>query len=99
MHAVRILAILLPFAVVSQTLSAAPPETPTTKASTDWPGFLGPHRNGKSDERGLPASWPPKGPTVVWQKPVGTGYAAPAIAGDRLFHFSRTNDSAQLKCL
>ncbi len=66
--------------------------------SFDWPGFLGPHRNGKSNERGLPISWPKTGPTVVWQKEVGTGYAAPAISEGRLFHFSRTGDLAQLKC-
>src|ERR1043165_1640481 len=54
-------------------------ETPASNAS-NWPGFLGPHRNGKSDEHGLPTTWPPKGPPVVWQKPVGTGYSAPAIS-------------------
>ena len=99
MRVARLLAILLPFALVGQTfLSAAPPETPAPKASADWPGFLGPHRNGKSDEHGLPTTWPPKGPPVVWHKAVGTGYSAPAISDGKLFHFSRTKDSAQLKC-
>lgn len=67
--------------------------------SADWPGFLGPHRNGKSDERGLPTTWPAAGPPLVWQKVVGTGYAAPAISGGRLFQFSRIKDSARLACL
>jgi outer membrane protein assembly factor BamB len=99
MRKARFLAILLPFTFVGQTfLSAAPPESTTAKASADWPGFLGPHRNGKSDEHGLPTTWPPKGPTVVWHKPVGTGYSAPAISDGKLFHFSRTKDRAQLKC-
>jgi outer membrane protein assembly factor BamB len=99
MRVARSLAILLPFTLVGQTfLSAAPPDAPTTKTSTDWPGFLGPHRNCKSDEHGLPTTWPPKGPPVVWHKTVGTGYSAPAISDGKLFHFSRTNDSAQLKC-
>src|SRR3954464_803860 len=80
------------------TVSAAPPEPVASQTSADWPGFLGPHRNGKSDEHGLPSAWPPKGPPVVWQKPVGTGYSAPAIADGRLFQFSRTKDTAQLKC-
>src|SRR4029079_15743280 len=99
MRPVKILAILLPFTLVGLACQkAALLETPTTKASYDWPGFLGPHRNGKSDERGLPTTWPPKGPSVVWQKTVGTGYSAPAISDGKLFHFSRTKDSAQLKC-
>lgn len=83
------------------SLSAAPPPAPASpaaKTSTDWPGFLGPHRNGKSDERGLPTTWPPKGPPIVWQKPIGTGYAAPAIYGGRLFHFARFGDNARLTC-
>jgi outer membrane protein assembly factor BamB len=103
MRALKLLAILLAFSLVGQTflsfVSAAPPEPPATKASTDWPGFLGPQRNGKSGEHGLPNTWPPKGPALVWQKAVGTGYSAPAISDGRLFHFSRTKDNAQLKCL
>jgi outer membrane protein assembly factor BamB len=66
--------------------------------SKDWPGFLGPKRNGKSDERGLPTEWPAKGPPIVWQAVVGTGYSAPAIAGGRLFHFARFGESARLTC-
>src|SRR3954466_5032417 len=99
MRKARFLAVLLAFTFVSQTfLLAATPESPTKKASAEWPGFLGPHRNGKSDEHGLPTTWPPKGPLVVWHKAVGTGYSAPAISGGKLFHFSRAKDSAQLKC-
>jgi outer membrane protein assembly factor BamB len=64
----------------------------------DWPGFLGPHRNGKSDETGLVAKWPASGPTVVWQKPIGVGYSAPAIAGGKLYHFARFDTTARLTC-
>ncbi len=99
MHTIRYLLALLSFVFTGVAcLSAAPPESPATQATSDWPGFLGPHRNGKSDEKGLPNSWSPAGPAVVWQKGVGTGYAAPAISDGRLFHFSRTGDLAQLKC-
>src|SRR5215218_2505952 len=98
MRAITFFAILLPFSIAGETsLSAAPPETLAPKAPSDWPGFLGPHRNGKSEEHGLPTSWPPQGPPVVWHKTVGTGYSAPAISGGKLFHFSRTKDNAQLK--
>src|SRR4051812_10778022 len=99
MRVAILLAILLPFALAgSRSVTAAPPETAAPKATADWPGFLGPHRNGKSDEHGLPSNWPPKGPPVVWHKAVGTGYSAPAISDGKLFHFSRTKDSVQLKC-
>ena len=81
-----------------------PPENAPAQVSiepghtSDWPGFLGPQRNGKSAERGLPASWPVNGPPVVWQRPIGTGYAAPAISDGRLFHFARFGDIARLTC-
>jgi outer membrane protein assembly factor BamB len=65
----------------------------------DWPGFLGPNRNGKSPEHGLPSEFPATGPPVVWQVPVGTGYSAPAISNGRLFHFARYGDNERLTCL
>jgi outer membrane protein assembly factor BamB len=78
---------------------AAPAVQHASGDSRDWPGFLGPERNGKSDERGLPATWPVSGPPIVWQKPIGTGYAAPAIAGGRLFHFARFGNADRLTCI
>jgi outer membrane protein assembly factor BamB len=65
----------------------------------DWPGFLGPRRNGKSSETGLPADWPVSGPRVVWQTAIGTGYSSPAVCDGRLFHFARFDDNARLTCL
>ena len=67
-------------------------------SSADWPGFLGPDRNGKSPETGLITKWPASDPPIVWQKPIGTGYAAPAIAEGRLYHFARSGDVARLTC-
>jgi outer membrane protein assembly factor BamB len=103
MKRMDILAILIAIAPVGQAfVPAADSQTPSQSSdskSTDWPGFLGPHRNGKSDERGLPASWPAKGPQLVWQKSVGAGYAAPAIVDGRVYHFSRVGDKARLICL
>jgi outer membrane protein assembly factor BamB len=71
----------------------------TIRSTADWPGFLGPGRNGKSGEVGLPKEWPATGPEVVWQKLIGVGYAAPAISDGRVFHFARFGDAARLTCL
>jgi len=87
------------FAGVQAIEIAARAQATDASKTSDWPGFLGPHRNGKSDEHGLPTSFPATGPPVVWQKPVGTGYAAPVISGDRLYHFGRFGDAARLSCL
>jgi outer membrane protein assembly factor BamB len=56
-------------------------------------------RNGKSAEVGLRNSLPTAAPTVVWQKEIGVGYSAPAIANGRLFHFARFENTARLTCI
>src|SRR5687767_1005500 len=59
------------------------------KTGVDWPTFLGPTQDSVSPERGLLASWPEGGPRVVWQRPIGEGYAPPAIHKGRLFAVDR----------
>jgi outer membrane protein assembly factor BamB len=62
-------------AVASQSLLAA-----------DWPQWRGPGRNGIARETGLLPEWPKDGPKLVWAATnIGSGYATPAVVGDRLF--------------
>src|SRR5689334_99466 len=90
---------ILPMEVArAESPLAAPASIAQRKVGGDWPDFLGPLRNGKSAERGLPEKWPKESLPIVWQQPVGTGYAAPTISGGRLFHFSRFGDTARLVC-
>jgi len=88
------------FAVVVTTVQAqvGVPATRDEVGGRDWPGFLGPHRNGKSAETGLIAKWPATGPPIVWQAAIGTSYSAPVIADGRLFHFARVGNVARLTC-
>ena len=58
----------------------------------DWPQFLGPQRNGVYAGPPLVTKWPAAGPKKVWQKTIGTGFAGPVVAGDRLILFHRVND-------
>ncbi len=51
----------------------------------DWPQWRGPDRNGISQETGWNASWPADGPTQLWRKEVGTGYATVSVSNGRLF--------------
>lgn len=48
----------------------------------DWPQFLGPHRDGTTNEKGLIDSFPSTGPPVAWRIPAGEGMAAIAIAAN-----------------
>jgi hypothetical protein len=67
--------------------------------AADWPQHLGPNRDGHSQETSLLRSWPKEGPTVVWKRDVGTGWAGPAVAGDRLVLFHRVGDDEVVECL
>ena len=58
-------------------------------AAQDWPQFLGPARDGRYTGPPLAASWPADGPRRLWSRPVGAGFAGPAVVGGRVILFHR----------
>ncbi len=66
--------------------------TAVPAAGDDWPQFLGPRANGTSAETNLLQSWPAKGPPLVWQKAIGTGYSAPSVRAGVLVLHHRVKD-------
>ena len=66
---------------------------------SDWPRFLGPHGTGVSDETGLLERWPESGPPVVWNIPLGTGYSAPSVRGNRVVVHHRIKNEEIVECL
>jgi outer membrane protein assembly factor BamB len=66
---------------------------------SDWPGFLGPNRDGTSPERGLPLKWPAAGPKVLWSRELGEGHATCSVAAGRAYVYDRHGDQARLACL
>jgi outer membrane protein assembly factor BamB len=64
----------------------------------DWPCFLGPQANGSSRETGLIEAWPASGPTVLWDKAVGSGYSAPSVRSKRLVLHHRVGDQETVQC-
>ena len=64
----------------------------------DWPGFMGPNRNGIVSETRVVPSLGEKGPRILWTIEVGETYAGPAIANQRLFMFDRMDNQARLSC-
>ena len=54
-------------------------------AADDWPQWMGPNRDGVWPETGIVEKLPPAGPPVRWRKPLGGGYAGPAVAGGRVY--------------
>jgi len=54
-------------------------------AGADWPGWRGPHGDGRSDEAGIPVKWS-KTENIAWKVPIpGTGHSSPVIWGDQVF--------------
>lgn len=67
--------------------------------AADWPQHLGPNRDSHSPETGLLRTWPKTGPTVVWKRDVGSGWAGPVVEGNRLILFHRVGEEEVIECL
>jgi outer membrane protein assembly factor BamB len=61
-------------------------------ATTDWPQYLGPERNGIYHGPALAESWGSDGPRVVWKKSIGAGLSGPVVAQGRVILFHRVGD-------
>ncbi len=56
--------------------------TPTWAA--DWPQFRGANSDGASAEK-IATTWPAEGPKVLWKVPMGNGFSAISVVGNRAF--------------
>lgn len=70
----------------------------TSQAAENWPGWLGPNRNGWVSDFQPPEQWPDT-LTRVWQIEVGSGYGSPLVDGDRIFQHGRIGEDEVLSCL
>lgn len=83
---------IVAFALLATSALAAPQDG-------QWPGWLGPQRNGHSPDRGLVKSWPEGGPKLLWQSDVvGPGWSSMAIVDGRLYITGNVDDSQMLFC-
>ncbi len=67
-------------------------------AGADWPNFLGPNYDGKSEEKGFKKSWtePLK---LVWQRDVGSAFSSFACVGNRIYTCGEKDKQQVLYCL
>src|SRR4029077_9119943 len=92
-------ACLLAIVLIANTNGDSKKPAGTSGASTGWPQFLGPDRNGISSETGLIATWPKDGPPEVWRTAGGQGMSGLAISGGKLFTLIEKDARQWLVCL
>jgi outer membrane protein assembly factor BamB len=57
--------------------------------AADWPQWLGPRRDGASEETVAPWQGQLK---VLWKQPVGEGHSSPVVAGGKVFLLTKLRD-------
>ena len=68
-------------------------------ASTDWPQWLGPNRDGVSREPFAAPDWSAGGPKVLWKASVGTGYSSVAVVKGRVYTMGNDGSKDTVWCL
>lgn len=63
---------------------------PHSSDAADWPQWRGPNRNGISNETGWRCKWPQQGPPILWEKPIGTGFASMAVRNGCVYAMGNT---------
>ena len=65
----------------------------------DWPQWRGPQQDGISREKGLLAKWPENGPKEIWRVPLGKGFSAVSVVGDRAYTCYGSEQGEFVLCL
>ena len=66
--------------------------------TAEWPQWRGPNRDGVVPSFNEPRTWPEQ-LTRRWKIDVGTGYATPLVAGNRVYIFSRQGENEVMQAL
>ncbi len=67
------------------------------RIAAEWPQWLGEKRDSIWEEKGLITRFPKDGPPIVWRKPIGEGYAGPAVAGGKIYIMDRVKTAPDPK--
>ncbi|MHC4587235.1 MAG: outer membrane protein assembly factor BamB family protein, partial [Planctomycetota bacterium] len=58
----------------------------------DWPQYLGPNRNGISNETGFDTNWSQQKPRILWRQSLGSGFGSAAVSQDKVYVLDRFDD-------
>ena len=89
-------ALMVGTAVGQDRAHREPKPLATDAVTSDWASFLGPTHNAVSPETRLSRTLPPP---LVWELHKGSGYASPAVSGERLVFIHRLANEEIVECL
>jgi outer membrane protein assembly factor BamB len=71
-----------------------------TAGGENWPGWLGPNRDGKSPDTGLLKQWPEGGPPLLWKASgIGRGYSSVTVVDGLVYISGMIGDNEVLTAL
>lgn len=86
--------------VLTMTVSMGFLTTAAVANAADWPGFLGPNRDGHSPDSGLLKEWPEAGPRLLWKADdMGPGWSSMAVVDDSIYTTGNADGKQMLICL
>lgn len=97
-HPMRIMLILCASILFGCSKAADVKPVAPGREGSDWPKFLGPTGDNVSTEKNIRTAWPREGLPKVWECKLGRGYAPPAVADGKLYHFDAFETTARLTC-
>ena len=68
-------------------------------ATTGWPQWRGPLRDGRAPAGPFRTDWDKVPPQKLWQTPCGGGYSSLAVVGNKVFTQDRRNGQERVICL
>lgn len=74
---------------LSQTLEVSP---------GDWPAYRGTERDGIVRDQNIRTDWDVRPPKLLWKHPVGSGWGAFAVVGDRAFTQEQRGEEETVVC-
>jgi len=78
--------------------SSADPVDLAETSATDFPQFLGPHRDAKVHDVPLSRNWSRHRPTLLWRQPIGSGWSSFAIVNQFAVTQQQLGDSQSVVC-